>query len=107
MPPRWRSLPRLDTDLVVPDQIAVTAADLLAALVSAGAGDVWHPDGSRVTGLEIAVGCLAELQLHRHDLDGSPPLRDIAAAVLPVLDPGGPVTPAALLIVASARCRLA
>lgn len=103
-PPLWRVLPRLDTDLVVPDQIAVTAADLLAALTTAE--DSWSPTGQRVSKIELAAGCLAELQLHRYDLDGSPPLQDAVDAVMRLLDPSGTHTPARLVLVARERCRL-
>lgn len=51
-----RRVPRLDVDLVLPDQLAVVVADLLAA----GAG-------------EGAAALLGEVLLHRYDVDGSPP----------------------------------
>jgi hypothetical protein len=54
-----RTLPRLDSDLVLPDQLAVTAADL----VRAGAPD------------DVVRGAVAHLLLHRRHLlaDDAPP----------------------------------
>lgn len=80
-------LPRLGSDLVLPDQLAVTALDLRRALLTAAGG----PEGP--AGRRVAAAALAELLLHRRDLDGAGPLPDSTAAVLAALAPGSPASP--------------
>jgi len=58
-----RTLPRLDSDLVLPDQLAVTAADL----VRAGAPD------------DVVRGAVAHLLLHRRHLLADDPPPGLAA----------------------------
>lgn len=88
-----RQLPVLPP-LACADLVAVTGADLAAA----------RPAG------EVVAAALAEVLLHRFDLDGSPPGRAAALAVLAVLDPSPPATgataapPERLLALARRRC---
>ena len=81
------SPPRLH-DLALADQLAVVTQDLVAA----------NPSD------ETVAASLAEIVLHRRDVDGSTPLPDVAAAVTPVLDATADATPAGLLLLATARC---
>lgn len=93
-PPELPELP----DLALADQIAVTGHDLVAALRAT-------PPDRPVTGrtaAAVAADLLAEVLLHRHDVDGAAPGRRVAAAVLSVLAPG--TTPDRFLAVARSRC---
>ena len=81
-----RVLPRLD-DTVLPDQLAVTGDGLLDALAQSPAAIHWR--GSPQPPDDVAAAVLAEVLLHRIDLDGSPPpapalaaLRDVPAWML-------------------------
>jgi len=88
-------LPLLPDEPAVVDQLAVTADDLGRALDGAGSG---RSDAA------VAVGALAEVVLHRYDLDGSLPGRR-AARALRLLDEGMAVAePDRLLELARARC---
>lgn len=100
-PPRWRRLPDLPV-LALADMVAVTGQDLVRALEPPPPA-VWTPEGRR-TAAEVAASLLAEVLLHRRDLDGSPPGAEAAAAVLAVLEPARPGTPRELLAAAAARC---
>lgn len=80
-------LPRLD-DAVLPDQLTVTGADLLAALAEPPAVITWR--GMALAPVDVAVAVLAEALLHRMDLDGSAPppaalaaLRDAPGWMMP------------------------
>jgi len=99
--PRWRQLPDLPA-LALADAVAVTANDLLSAL-QLPAESVWTPTGRRPAAV-VAAGALAEVLLHRRDLDGSPPGAEAAAAALAVLAPAHPPGPRPLLAEAQRRC---
>ena len=64
---RRRPLPRLDTDLALADQLAVTSDDLVRAGPST----------------EQAVAATCHLLLHRHDLLGEPVPLSLAEALVP------------------------
>jgi hypothetical protein len=66
----FRSLPRLDP-VVTPDQIDVVGRDLTTALADPREPVDWCGRRWDAAGLTAAV--LAEVLLHRTDLDGSPP----------------------------------
>ncbi|GAC1323564.1 MAG: hypothetical protein NVSMB13_03630 [Mycobacteriales bacterium] len=89
-------VPDLGADAVVVDQLAVTADDLDRAL----------RDPDRLTGSAagpIAAHALAEVVLHRHDLDGIRPTSRVALAVLGVLVPGEPRSEPVVEVLAAAR----
>ena len=103
-PPQWRQLPRL-ADPVLADQVAVTGHDLALAAAAAEAADpAWVPDRARMPVAAVVAGALAEVLLHRYDLDGLLPGPRGAAAALAELAPGTPPSPQRLLVVARARC---
>jgi len=99
--PAWRALPDLPA-LSLADAVAVTAHDLVTALELPGPA-VWTPAGRR-SPAEVCAGMLAEVVLHRRDIDGSRPGSETAGAVLEVLAPASPRSPAAVLAVAAERC---
>ena len=80
-----RALPRLDSDLGLADQLAVTADDLVRAQPSA----------------QQAAAATSHLLLHRHDLLAEPVPPGLAAALLPSGDE------AAVLAAGAAACRSA
>ncbi len=90
--PRWRPFPRVPTT-VLADALAVAVGDVLAAAAGSAAPltgrSVWRP-GGRVPAETTFAASVAELLLHRSDLDGAPPPRRLAAAALAVLEPGQP-----------------
>jgi hypothetical protein len=93
--PSGRRLPALPP-LALADAVAVTANDLVAAL---------EPTLTMSVAVDaVAAGALAEVLLHRRDLDGSPPGWESAAAALEVLTPGAVASPRLLLIEAQHRC---
>lgn len=82
-----RQLPTL-SDMALADIVAVTGHDLCATeLTEAG-----------------AAAALAEVLLHRYDVDASLPGRPAAEAVLRVLDPAAEPSPRQVLVAARARC---
>lgn len=95
--PGLPELPELP-DVALADEIAVTGHDLVTALRTTPPDR--QVDGS--TASVLAARLLAEVLLHRHDLDGAAPGRRVAAAVLAVLAPGTP--PDRCLAVARDRC---
>lgn len=99
--PTWRALPDLPA-LSLADAVAVTAYDLVTALESPGSS-VWTVGGRRPPA-ELCADMLAEVVLHRRDIDGSRPGPETADAVLEVLAPASPRSPAAVLAVAAERC---
>lgn len=99
--PHWRALPDLPV-LALADAVAVTANDLAAALELADPV-VWTPAGRRSVA-EVAAGALAEVLLHRRDLDGSEPGQESAGAVLQVLAPDRERSPRMALAIAADRC---
>lgn len=98
-PTRRPALPRLG-DMALADQVAVLGHDLVRALRATRAG----PGRPASEQAHVVALLLAEVLLHRHDLDGAAPAADAARLVLDVLDPSVPGTPARLLVVAAARC---
>lgn len=102
--PTWRLLPGLPElpVLALADAVAVTANDLVEALASPPSS-AWTPEG-RQPAVEVAAAMLAEVLLHRRDLDGAPPGAEAAEAVLAVLAPGKAPGPRALLAEAERRC---
>lgn len=101
VPPDWRELPELPV-LALADAVAVTANDLGNALQSPPES-AWTPAGRRPVA-ELAAEMLAEVLLHRWDLDGSAPGAEAAAASLAVLVPGQPADAGVLLVQAQLRC---
>lgn len=99
--PSWRPLPDLPV-LALADVVAVTANDLLGALESPPVS-AWTPAGRRSV-VEVAAVVLAEVLLHRRDLDGSAPGAEAAAACLAVLAPGQAQGPGLLFMQAQLRC---
>lgn len=79
--------PRLH-DLALADQLAVVTHDLVTS----------NPSD------RVVAAALAEIALHRRDLDGSAPIPDVAAEVVPVLDTAADATPAGLLLLATTSC---
>jgi hypothetical protein len=75
-----RQLPRLDTDLGLADQLAVTADDLVRA----------RP------GAEQAVAAVCHLLLHRHDLLAEPVPPGLVDALVPAGDEAGVLAAGAL-----------
>lgn len=75
-------------DMALADVIAVTGGDLLATRPSE----------------RTAAAALAEVLLHRYELDGSLPGPRAAAAILPLLDPTVPADREHLLPVARRSC---
>lgn len=75
-------------DLALADVVAVTGHDLCSAELS-DAG---------------AAAALAEVLLHRYEIDGSLPGRRASALVLGVLGPDVPATANQLLVLARLRC---
>jgi hypothetical protein len=84
-----RPLPRLG-DFTLADQLAVVGNDLVGAVEAGG------PPG-------LAAAALGEVVLHRRDLDGSLPGKD--AVVVLAVAYGCEVTPGAVLLAATERCR--
>lgn len=82
-----RTLPALPV-AALPDMLAVVAHDLLDT-------EPTEP---------VAAGLLAEVLLHRYELDGSAPGRRASAAVLRTLEPGNEAAPDRLLAAARRRC---
>ena len=78
-----RTLPRLDTDLALADQLAVTSDDLVRA----------------APGPELAASATCHLLLHRHDLLGEP----VPPGLLEAVVPGG--DEAAVLAAGARACR--
>ncbi len=99
--PDWRVLPELPV-LALADAVALTANDLLDALASPPES-AWTPDGRRPVSM-LAAGMLAEVLLHRRDLDGSAPGAEATAAALDVLVPGQAQGPGLLFAQAQLRC---
>ena len=82
-----RQLPALP-DMALADVIAVTGHDLCAAAPTEA----------------VAAAALAEVLLHRYEVDGSLPGRRAAASVLRVLEPSVTPSPSRLLRVARLSC---
>lgn len=99
--PAWRAVPDLPV-LALGDATAVMAHDLVAALASRPAA-AWTR-GRRRPSLELAAQTLAEVLLHRRDLDGSTPGTEAASAAMAVLAPDRPATPGELLRLAMTGC---
>ncbi len=99
----WPSVPAY----ALPDAVAVCAHDLLDAL-DALPDDAAVEGAARVTtARHLAASVLAEVLLHRHDLDGAAPGPQASAAVLTALDePFDGAPRRAVLVVAAARCRV-
>lgn len=98
-PPEGTVLPRL-ADLAAADQLAVLAGELDAALRTA------RPprEPAAAAPEDLAAGLLAEVLLHRSDVDGAAPGPVASALVLAVLAPGEDGGARAVLALARARC---
>jgi hypothetical protein len=88
-PEAYRVPRRPARDPVLADQLAVVAADAVAALRAAGPGaPARYPDGVR-TAEAVAAVLLAETLLHGYDVDPGPLDEDAAAAAVAALHPNG------------------
>lgn len=102
-PPRLRAVPRLASDLALPDQLAVVGTDLRVGLSRVEPGAPVWAGRIRATAGDVAVAALLEVVLHRSELDGSAPLPDIAS-VLPRLPDAEGKTERDVLATARRRC---